>query len=43
MELGKATMVGNNAVEQTLSIPKPPVALKRVLIDANHDVLAVEE
>lgn len=40
--LGQAVMAGERSVEKQLTIPKPSSPIKRVMIDYNHDVLAIE-
>jgi len=41
-KLGAMAIKGNTTAEQTVPMAKPPVGIKRVMIDYNHDVLAVE-
>jgi hypothetical protein len=37
----RSRMIGNSA-EKTVQMAKPPVPIKRVMIDYMHDVLAIE-
>jgi hypothetical protein len=40
--LGALVIAGNTSMEKQVTVPKPPVAIKRQVIDYMHDVLAVE-
>jgi len=42
IRLGEVAILGNSTAEQTVQMSKPPVAIRRVVIDDMHDVLAVE-
>ncbi|WP_263357528.1 M1 family metallopeptidase [Acidicapsa ligni] len=42
VRMGTVTIIGNQVVEKTIRLAKPPVAIKKVSIDYMHDVLAVE-
>ena len=42
IRLGAVTIVGNSTLDQTVSIGKPPVSVKRALINYNFDVLSLE-
>ena len=40
--LASAVLSGEKSVEKQLTMPKPPTPIKRLSIDYNHDVLAIE-
>jgi aminopeptidase N len=42
MKIGAMAMDGNTTTEHTVQIPRPPSPVKRLSIDLNHDVLAIE-
>jgi hypothetical protein len=43
VSLGSVDITGPKTIEQTAQIPKPPVAVKRVFINYNYDVLSTEK
>jgi len=43
VRLGVVTMLGNQSMEKEIPIAKPPSPIKRVTIDYNNDVLAIED
>jgi len=42
IRMGVVAMVGNSTMEKTIPIAKPPVPIKRAMIDYMQDVLAIE-
>jgi len=42
VQMGVVSVTGNSDMDKTVNLAKQPVGIKRILIDYNHDVLAVE-
>jgi hypothetical protein len=42
LRLGAAAILGSSTIDQTISLPKMPSPVKRLIINYNYDVLAIE-
>ena len=41
--IGRVSIHGNSTVDKTITLPRPPAAIKRISIDSMHDLLDLDD